>query len=275
MNGTDTLARGTAQLPRLHGALLVGSYLVAYIVLDWVSLIDPVGVFAITPWNPPPGLSMALLLRYGLRYWPWLFVAEFLANRLLGGAPASIAVNAAASLLLAASYTGVVALLVGPLAFRADFRRLRDAFVFTVTVAISTGIIAVAFVALSAESGLVARDEFGRSVVQFWIGDLIGILVTTPALMVLSRRGALVSLRPSREAILQALAIAIALWVIFGWGIGHELKLFFILFLPLIWIATTRGIEGTVIAIVAIQAALIVAFEVAGRRTARSSSSSS
>ncbi len=267
VNGTDTLAERAPQLPWLQGTLLLVGYVVAYIALDWVSLIDPVGIFAITPWNPPSGLSIALLLRYGLRYWPWLFVAEFLANHIVGGAPASVAVNAAASLLLAASYTGMVALLVGPLRFRADFSRLRDAVVFTVTLAISTGIIAVAFVALSVESGLVASNEFGPSVVQFWIGDLIGILVTTPALLVLSRPGALSGLlRPSRESLAQALAIGIALWVIFGWGIGHQLKLFFILFLPLIWIATRRGIEGTVIAILAIQVALIVAFEVAGRQ---------
>ncbi|MEP6678818.1 MAG: ATP-binding protein, partial [Betaproteobacteria bacterium] len=78
--------------------------------------------------------------------------------------------------------------------------------------------------------------------------------------------GALASLRPSRETIAQALSIAIALWVIFAWGIGHQLKLFFILFLPLIWIATRQGTEATVVAIVAIQVALIVAFEVAGRK---------
>ncbi|HET9047331.1 MAG TPA: MASE1 domain-containing protein [Casimicrobiaceae bacterium] len=266
MNGTETIADRARPLPWLQGALLFTGYVIVYIALDWVSLVDPVGVFAITPWNPPPGLSIALLLRYGLRYWPWLFVAEFLSNRVVGGAPASIAINAAASLLLAASYTGVVALLVGPLRFRADFRRLRDAVVFTVTLAIATGVISVAFVALSAESGLVPSNEFVPSVVQFWIGDLIGILVTTPALLVLARPGILATLKPSRETLAQALSIAIALWVIFGWGIGHQLKLFFILFLPLIWIATRRGLEGTMIAIVAIQVALIVAVEVAGRK---------
>ncbi len=265
MNGIDSFTPRAAPLPRFHGALLFGGYIVAYVLLDWVSLIDPLGVFAITPWNPPPGLSIALLLRYGLRYWPWLFVAELVSNLIVGGAPASLAVNVAASLLLAASYTGVVALLLGPLHFRSDFRRLRDATLFTVTIAIATGAIAVAFVALSAESGLIASSELGPTIVQFWIGDLIGILVTTPALLVLSRPGILASLRPSRETLAQAIAIAVALWVIFGWGIGHQYKLFFILFLPLIWIATRQGIEGTVIAIVAIQIALIASYEVAGR----------
>jgi signal transduction histidine kinase len=265
MNATDTIADRAPPLPWQRTALLLAGYIVAYIALDRVSMIDPIGVFALTPWNPPPGLSVALLLRYGIRFWPWLFVAEFLSNYLVGDRPPSIAINAAASLLIAVAYMGVVALLLGPLKFRADFRRLRDAVVFTVTIAIATGIIAVAFVALSAESGLVAGDEFGPSVVRFWVGDLIGIIVTTPAVLLLSRPDAMAALRPTRETVAQALSIAVALWVIFGWGIGHQYKLFFILFLPLIWIATRSALEVTVVAIVAIQVALIVAFEVAGR----------
>ena len=267
MIATDLLVDRAAPLAPGRSALLIAAYLAGYIALDWVSLVDPVGVFALTPWNPPPGLSLALLLRFGFRYAPWLFVAEYLANSVVGGgAPMSAGVNAAASLLVAASYTGVVALLVGPLRFRPDFQRLRDAVVFTITVVASTGVIALAFVALSAATGLVAPQEFGPSVVQFWIGDLIGIIVTTPLLLVLTRPGALGSLRPANETLVQAATVAAALWVIFGWGIGHQLKLFFILFLPLIWIATSRGVEGTLIAIVAIQVALIVAVEVAGTK---------
>jgi len=160
----------------------------------------------------------------------------------------------------------VAALLVGPLKFGPDFTRLRDAVVFTVTIVLATGAIAVAYVTLSAGSGLVQGDEFGYSVAQFWIGDLIGIIVTTPLLLVLSRPGALASLRVSRETVGQGIAVLAALWVIFGWGIGHELKLFFILFLPLIWIATRHGAPITVIAIFLIQVALIVAIEMTARK---------
>ena len=266
MNVLATLALRRAPLFSRHGVVLFVCYIVAYIALDWVSFIDPVGAFAITPWNPTAGLSLALLLRYGLRRAPWLFVAEFVADVIVGGAPASLPLIAAASLLVAAAYTAVAALLVGPLKFGPDFTRLRDAVVFTVTIVLATGAIAVAYVTLSAGSGLVQGDEFGYSVAQFWIGDLIGIIVTTPLLLVLSRPGALASLRVSRETVGQGIAVLAALWVIFGWGIGHELKLFFILFLPLIWIATRHGAPITVIAIFLIQVALIVAIEMTARK---------
>ena len=53
--------------------------------------------------------------------------------------------------------------------------------------------------------------------------------------------------------------VVAALWVVFGSGWFEELKLFYILFLPLMWIAMRHGIEGTTIATVVIQIGLIVA----------------
>ena len=71
-------------------AAVVAGYVLAYVALDWVSYIDPVGAFAITPWNPPPGLSLAFLLRYGLRQGGWLFVAALAADIVVRGAPAPL-----------------------------------------------------------------------------------------------------------------------------------------------------------------------------------------
>jgi hypothetical protein len=85
--------------PRTFG-LFVG-YVAAYIALDWVSLIDPIGAFAITPWNPSPGLSLALLLRFGVRRGPWLFVAAFLSEIVLRGGATPLPIVAAAALLVA------------------------------------------------------------------------------------------------------------------------------------------------------------------------------
>ena len=262
----------TTLAARTHPALsaprmfvLFAAYVPAYIALDWVSVIAPIGAFAITPWNPPPGLSLALLLRFGIRRGPWLFVAAFLSEIVLRGGATPLPVVAAASLLLAAAYTGVAALLAGPLRVRADLLTLRDAAVFVMTVVIATGMLAVAYVALVGSGGPPAGD-FGSTAAQFWIGDMIGIIVTTPLLLVLTRPGALTHFRFSFEACAQALVILATLWIVFGWGIGHELKLFYILFLPLIWIAMRQGTEGTVVAITAVQVGLIVAVELGGRQ---------
>ena len=77
-NGSDVEAmtvvasRRSLALPSSPGPALIGAFLAGYVVLDWVSFIDPVGPLGITPWNPAPGLALFLLLRYGLPFAPWL-----------------------------------------------------------------------------------------------------------------------------------------------------------------------------------------------------------
>ena len=236
--------------------VVVAAYVAAYVALDWVSFIHPVGAFGITPWNPPPGLSLAFLLRCGLHRAPWLFVAALAAEFLVRGAPAPIAVLVAASLLLATSYTGVAAVLSRALRVDPDLRSLRDVTVFVVTAAIACALIALAFVALFAGTGLLPRNEFRESVLQFWIGDLIGVVVTAPALLVVTRRRG-VRWRPSLETLAELAAIALALWLVFGAGLGDAPTLFYVLFLPIVWIAMRHGFEGAVFGTLAIQLGLI------------------
>ena len=244
---------------------MVAGYVLGYIALDWISFIDPIGAFAITPWNPPPGLSLAFLLRYGIRQGGWLFVAAIAAEFLVRSAPAPLLVLVAASLLLAAGYTGVTAVLTRLLRFSPDITSLRDATVFVVTTAVACSAIAFAYVALFAGSGLLPPRDFWSGVAQFWIGDLIGIVVTTPVLLLLTRTRRHPSLRPTLEAFAEALAVALALWVVFGTRWGDEPKLFYVLFLPVIWIAMRHGVEGAVFGTLAVQLGLIAAI-VATRR---------
>jgi two-component system, LuxR family, sensor kinase FixL len=245
--------------------LAVAGYVLGYIALDWVSFIDPIGAFAITPWNPPPGLSLAFLLRYGIRQGWWLFVAALAAEFLVRGAPAPLPVLIAASMVLALGYTAVTALLTRVLRFDPDFVSLRDTTVFIIAAAVACGAIAMAFVALFAGGGLLPAGEFWSGVTQFWIGDLIGVIVTTPVLLVMTRKRHRPSLRPTPAAAIEALGIVVALWIVFGAGIGGEPKLFYVLFLPVIWIAMRHGIEGAVFGTLAVQVGLIGAIVITRR----------
>ncbi len=60
--------------------VVVIAYLVVYVLLDQLSHVFPWQSFGITPWNPPPGLSLALLLLGGLRFAPALFPAALIAE---------------------------------------------------------------------------------------------------------------------------------------------------------------------------------------------------
>ena len=134
---------------------------------------------------------------------------------------------------------------------------------------------AVGFVALFAGSGLLPPPEFWVGVTQFWIGDWIGIVVTTPALLLVTRRRERPSWRLTPETLLQALSVALALWIMFGTRFGEQPKLFYVLFLPVIWIVMRQGMEGGVFGALGVQLGLIAAIVARGLETLRCSTSSS
>jgi two-component system, LuxR family, sensor kinase FixL len=251
-------------LPVQPGVPLLVVFVGAYIALDWVSHVDPLGPLGITPWNPSPGLALFLLLRYGLRHAPWLFAAAFLSQILVGSGAAPWPVLAGTAALIAIGYTAIAALLVRRLAFSRDLATLRDVTLFVTTTVLGTLLIALLCVSLFAASGAIPGDIFTRSVAHFWIGDMIGVIVTTPVLLVATRPRLPVPAVSRMEVLVQFVAIVAALALIFASGVGDELKLFYLLFLPQIWIAMRHGVSGTVWATLLVQLGLIAALMLGG-----------
>src|SRR5512146_3108005 len=58
-------------------------YVLVYLGLDRISFIETLHGLDITPWNPPAGVTLALLVAKGLRFVPAVFVAVFLSNEIL------------------------------------------------------------------------------------------------------------------------------------------------------------------------------------------------
>lgn len=251
-------------LPRKPGWAFVAGYVVLFVALDRVSFIDPLGPLGITPWNPGTGLSLFLLLRYGLAMTPWFFAATVVTEVLVHAVPAPWPVIVGASALLAGGYAAVAALLRGRMRFQGKFTTLHDVTVFTAVAVVATLVIALAHLALFAAAGIVGAETFVRSVAQLWIGDLIGVIVVTPLLLVATRaRGGFNQLAWG-EALLQGGSVAAALFLVFVSGVGHEHKLFYVLFLPLTWIAMRRGLAGTTAATTLVQIGLVVALQSGG-----------
>ena len=163
------------------------------------------------------------------------------------------------SVLLAGGYTLLAWLLLFPLRFGTDFRALRGATIFTSVVTVATAVLAVAYVETFNLAGVLPPGLLINSVARFWIGDLIGIIVITPLLLILTRPDSpWAGLRPW-EAVVHVIAIALTVWVVFALGVSQELNLFYLLFLPLIWIAMRHGLQGTAVATLLIQLGLIAA----------------
>jgi signal transduction histidine kinase len=232
---------------------LVGGYLAAYVALDWISYIQPVGSFPITAWNPPPGLSVALLLVHGARYGGWLFVAALAAELLVRGVgePPWTAVVAAA--LPALAYSAAAAVL-RRFTGAERFESLRDAAIFLGVVFIATGAVAGGLVGLYHLAGVLTQDP-SHAVAQSWIGDFVGITVTTPAIMLAARRAW--PRASARQWLVYLGTFGGAFWVAFGSGLGEQLRLFYVLFLPLVLVATQQGIAGAALAMVTVQVGLV------------------
>ena len=218
----------------------------------------PLASFGITPWNPPTGLSFALILLFGAEFLPWLFVAPVLADTLVRGFPLPVGAEIAAALIIGGGYAIATATLLSP-KLRFDPALLsRHSLVVLMAVAItSTAIVAGSYVAMLLAFGILPTADFGRAALRFWVGDVIGITVLTPFLLVLMTRRRLLS--PSWEALSLLVLVLGALWIVFGFTDAFRFQLFYLFFLPVVWTAVRFGLEGVTAGLVLTQVGLITA----------------
>jgi hypothetical protein len=131
----------------LPAPALVAAYLIGYVALDWLSYIQPFARFGITPWNPPTGLSFVLVLLFGQRFLPWLFVAPFLANVLVRHLPLSWPIEIAGDAIIGGGYAAGLLVLLSPKArFNPALPAMRDVVMLLAVAALSSAVVATLFV---------------------------------------------------------------------------------------------------------------------------------
>jgi two-component system sensor kinase FixL len=248
------------------GVALRGVGFVAlYVALDWISFIHAFSPLGITPWNPPPGLSLALFIRRGLGYAPWLFVAAIAADVVVRGLPAPLHVSVVSAAIIAAGYAGAGWVLRRVLHLDPALDRLRDVLaLFGAGIVAALGV-ALLQIAVFAAAGLLPWKDFADAALRFWVGDVIGIAVVTPFLLRATGPRLRDFLRLDRmraaEIALQVATLCAVLGLIFGVFAEDAFKFFYLLFLPVIWLAVRHGIDGAAAGILLAQIGLIVAIQ--------------
>jgi signal transduction histidine kinase len=231
-----------------------------YIALDWASYVDPVGPFNITPWNPQSALAIVWMMLGGLVHAPAVVATILLADVLVRHTPGGYAITATTALVLAGGYSGI-AWALKSLLTDTGLRSTRQLTIFVTVVVAGAGVVGAAFIGVLSAAGLLAETGFSNAWIRFWIGDAVGILVTAPLLFAASdaaRRSALLSLARQPEAFLQAIVLAATVWLIFG-GFGSDpSRQFYLLFLPLIWIAVRFGMNGAILATAIVQMGVVL-----------------
>ena len=233
------------------------TYVVAYVALDWVSFIEPYAPFGITPWNPNTGLSFVLIMAFGRRMLPLLFVALFLADLVNRQIALPWTVEIASVALIGGVYSVALVLLErASLRFDPALSSMRDLIRLMLVAIVSASLVASGYVGLTIAAGLLSGMDFLAAALRYWIGDVVGILAFAPFVMFgLTRRRILLM---STETAIQCTAIVGALALIFGFAEEREFQLFYVLFLPIIWMSIRNGIEGVSAGILITQVGVIL-----------------
>ncbi|MBP2305324.1 ATP-binding protein [Azospirillum melinis] len=253
--------------------MFVPAYLAVHLFLDWISFIHAVSSINITPWNPPAGLMMGVSVLFGVRTVPLVWLALTAADLVVRDLPITLQPMTLWAPFLA---NGIVAAgygIAGWLLRRAidpGLSRLRDIVLLLGVSAVAVLGIGLCFIAIHTAAGLFEWTNFPEVLLRYWTGEVIGIAVLTPLVLIGRRMPALRgSWSGAAETLAQGALIGFTLWLDFGPLASSQYEHFYLLFLPAIGIAVRHGLVGAVIASVATQAGLIAAIQATGVDTAR------
>lgn len=243
--------------------LWAAGYLSFYVLLDWISYVEPYGTLDITPWNPPPGLSLAFLLLRGLRFFPLLYIAALLSDAIVRGFAAPLGPTLLADLIEALGYTLSAWVLLRVFRISPRLQSLKDVLTLLGLQIPTALIVSAGYVAVYHWGGVIPSDDLGVTALRFWIGDMIGVAIFTPLFLSLGQ------VLPPGQAphsspwitLLQSLSILLALWIVFGGDLAQHPTLYYPLFMPLVWVGAWHGLRGVTVALFATQIGMIVAIE--------------
>lgn len=204
-----------------------------------------------TPVWPPTGISLAAFLLLGYWVWPAIFLGAFAVNVTTAGSMVS-------SLAIATGNTleGLIgALLVNSLANgRKCFTQQGDTIKFLLLAAVfSTAVSATFGVTSLALGGYADWQRYGEIWITWWLGDVVGALIVTPAIVLwVSDR----ALNWNRSQLLE-MGVSLPLLCLVTWTIfqssqamtGPTYLLAFFTLTILIWVAVRLGPRETITAV--------------------------
>jgi two-component system, LuxR family, sensor kinase FixL len=238
-------------------------FFAGYVALAWISFVYPMRGLNITPWNPQAALAVALLFLHP-GAWPVVWAAVACGEAFIGTERMPFAALVVSTGALTAGYAAIAAGMRRWL--RADLPVIgrRSAIVFLALAGAGALIASVLRAGALWAMGVVSFERVPAVVHRASIGDGVGLIVTLPVLLVLAsaRQRALTrSMLRSYEAWSIAAVIGVAIAGVFHQAPQEQFKLFYLLFVPVVWAATRFGAVGAVWAAALVQGLLIVAVQ--------------
>ncbi len=244
-----------------RSVLLVGGvYLCLYVFADWLSYVRPALKLGITPWHPQAGLTLALFLFFGARWLPLAAIAPLLAGTILRQESISLPALVVGSFWIAGVYAGTAELLrrwrlAEPIRTAIGAARMAAAMVA------GSLLVAAGYVGIFVVAGDFPLADAMHGIARYWVGDLSGVLTLTPLLLhALRWREVPRAVKGHAwEVIAQLAVILLTFWMIFALPADEQLRFFYLLFVPIIWIALRWSLPGATLGVLVIQMGLVIA----------------
>jgi signal transduction histidine kinase len=250
---------GSLSLPLQAAA--AGAFLLAYVVLEWISFIHEYKGVPITPWNPGLGVVFALMVLGGPRYGAVLFAGVVIAETTVLQTKQHWPFILGIAAVFAAVYGTVATVARKYLRLDVGLYHLRD-----VVILLCAGVCGAVLAALLLSLLLLLDAQIEPSnvlvaAVPLLVGDVIGMVVMTPLTLRLVSGGRLLSFCRLRdlvpEILLYAVLVAASLWIIVGAQTVDGFKFFYLLFLPVMVAAVRYGLDGACVALAFTQFGLV------------------
>jgi PAS domain S-box-containing protein len=265
--------------PRFGRVAIGVAFVILYVLLDRTTVFFQMWQ-GISAWYPPVGLSLAMMFGLGTWFAPLAYLAGTLASVVnFNESPTSLSfwlINVAVT----GGYAGAALLLRRTFRVSPQLRSLRDVVGFVCVALFASLFVAIASCALFVEGKMLPPEAFLRGALNWWVCDAASLICFAPFLLVhvVPQLRRLAGLRPasdeirrigrrqpglrrtrrSVEAILQLSSIPFTLWVVFGWDLARSSELYYLFFLPILWIAVRRGIYGATTGILTLNAGVMI-----------------
>jgi hypothetical protein len=161
-----SIARQFGWIARSGDFVIVPGYVVAYLLFDWMSYVQPMLDLGITPWSPQAGLTLAFLVLRGVKWAPVTALSALLAEIVVRDGPASSATLLAVSIAIASGYSlAAYVLRRGWLHHSPDTPR---GMMWLLTVSAATSLaVSILYVGLFSSAGLLPLADVVRGVRRY------------------------------------------------------------------------------------------------------------
>lgn len=240
--------------------LLSAAYVLACLGCGALEQALPVLRLEVTPWSPQAGLTLAYLCWVGWRHVPVAVAALFLASAVPAGPTVDWAAHLGSALWTATIYAALVRAM-GVHGIRGTLLSLGATLRMVLAAAAAALVVAAGHALLWNLLADPARELSFTGVARIWIGETNGLLMLAPLLLALPqlRPGLQVLRAGAGQALLQAGLVVVLVWLLFGYlDLSEDQRLFYPLFVPVIWIAMRWGAVGALLAGLGVQLGIML-----------------